>query len=54
VFDGDFNGPIHRFSDVPAALGQPQLAAADSQLVMHIDSLTDRFGIHWMVNCANP
>lgn len=119
VFGGDFHGPIHRFGDAPAAPGQPPLAEADRQLVMHIElpllgghmlmgtdapesmgftvvhgnamhinlepdsraeterlfnalavgakvemplqdmfwgayfgSLTDRFGIRWMVNCA--
>lgn len=119
VFGGDFNGPIHRFSDAPAAPGQPPLSAEDGQLVLHVElsilgghvlmgtdapasmgfkvvegnnvhinlepdtraeadrlftalaegghiempiqdmfwgayfgSLTDRFGIRWMVNCA--
>lgn len=27
VFGGDFNGPVHRFSEVPAAPGQPPLPA---------------------------
>lgn len=120
VFGGDFNGPIHRFSDVPSAPGQPEFSAADHNLVMHIEltilgghvlmgtdapesmgftvaqgnnvhinlepdtrseadrlfnalsdggkidmpiqdmfwgayfgNLTDRYGIHWMVNCAS-
>ena len=37
VFGGDFTGPIHRFSDVPAAPGQPPMAEADKQLVMHVE-----------------
>ncbi len=37
VFGGDFSGPIHRFADVPPAPGQPPLAEADRQLVMHIE-----------------
>jgi PhnB protein len=37
VFGGEFAGPIHRFSDVPAAPGQPPLAASDKSLVMHIE-----------------
>ena len=119
VFGGDFNGPIHRFGDGPAAPGQPPLSAELKNLVMHVEltilgghvlmgtdapqalgftvtpgnnvhinlepdtraeadrlftalsqggkidmpiqdmfwgayfgSLTDRYGIHWMVNCA--
>lgn len=120
VFGGDFNGPIHRFRDVPSAPDQPELSAADQNLVMHVEltilgghvlmgtdapesmgfsvvqgnnvhinlepdtraeadrlfnalavggkidmpiqdmfwgayfgSVTDRFGVHWMVNCAS-
>ncbi len=37
VFGGEFSGPIHRFADAPAAPGQPPLAAADKELVMHIE-----------------
>ena len=64
VFGGDFNGPVHRFSAMPAAPGQPPLPEADKNLVMHIElpmadmfwgavfgSLTDRFGVRWMFNC---
>jgi PhnB protein len=121
VFGGQFNGPVHRMGEAPAAPGQPPLSEADKQLVMHVElgilgghvlmgtdapesmgfkvnhgnsvhlnlepdtraeaerlfnalaaggkvdmplqdmfwgayfgSLTDRFGIHWMVNCAQP
>lgn len=36
VFGGEFEGPIHRFSDVPPAEGMPPLADADKNLVMHI------------------
>lgn len=37
VFGGDFTGPIHRFSEVPAAPGQPPLAEEDKNLVMHVE-----------------
>jgi PhnB protein len=37
VFGGDFNGPIHRFAEVPAAPGQPPIAEADQALVMHVE-----------------
>ena len=37
VFGGDFNGPIHRFADVPATPGQPPMAEADKALVMHVE-----------------
>lgn len=120
VFGGEFNGPVHRFKDVPATPGQPPMPADSAEMVMHVElsllgghilmgtdapesmgfrivegnnvhinlepdgraeaerlfnaladggvvdmplqdmfwgayfgSLTDRFGIHWMVNCAN-
>ncbi|MBX7168794.1 MAG: VOC family protein [Pirellulales bacterium] len=120
VFGGEFIGGIHRFRDMPPGPGQPPLAEADKDLVMHValrtlgehvlmgtdapesmglqvqfgnnisinlepdtraeaerlfralgaggqvemplqdvfwgayfGSLTDRFGVRWMVNCAN-
>jgi len=37
VFGGDFNGPVHRFGQAPAAPGQPALSEADKNLVMHIE-----------------
>ena len=37
VFGGEFNGPIHRFADVPATPGQPPMADADKALVMHVE-----------------
>jgi PhnB protein len=37
VFGGDFNGPIHRFGEMPVAPGQPPLAEADKNLVMHVE-----------------
>jgi PhnB protein len=37
VFGGDFTSPIHRFADIPAAPGQPPMAEADKQLVMHVE-----------------
>lgn len=119
VFGGEFNGPVHRFRDAPAAPGQPPMPADTANMVLHIElnllgghvmmgtdapqsmgfkvvqgnnvhinlepdtraeaerlfnalaaggtvemplqdmfwgayfgSLTDKFGIHWMVNCV--
>lgn len=37
VFGGEFNGPMHRFADIPAQPGQPVMAEADRQLVMHVE-----------------
>ncbi|MDO9075170.1 MAG: VOC family protein [Rubrivivax sp.] len=37
VFGGDFNGPMHRFADIPPAPGQPPLAESDRTLVMHVE-----------------
>jgi PhnB protein len=37
VFGGEFAGPIHRFGDIPAEPGQPPLAEADRNLVMHVE-----------------
>ena len=37
VFGGSFNGPVHRFGEMPAQPGQPPLAAADRELVMHVE-----------------
>lgn len=37
VFGGDFSQPIHRFSEIPPAPGQPPLSAADRDLVMHVE-----------------
>ncbi len=36
VFGGDFIGEISRFGDMPPQEGQPPLAEADKNLVMHI------------------
>ena len=36
VFGGEFDGPIHRFSEVPAQEGQPPMSEADKNLVMHV------------------
>ena|SRR3989338_153422 len=36
VFEGEFVGGIHRFSEVPPQEGQPPMAEADKNLVMHI------------------
>lgn len=35
VFGGEM--PIHRFKDIPAAPGQPPMADADKNLVMHVE-----------------
>jgi PhnB protein len=37
VFGGDFNGPIHRFADMPPDPSQPPMAEADKNLVMHVE-----------------
>lgn len=37
VFGTEFAGPIMRFGQVPTAPGQPPLAEADRNLVMHIE-----------------
>ena len=37
VFGGDFSGPVHRFGDMPSSPGQPPLAEADKNLVMHME-----------------
>ena len=37
VFGGDFTTPIHRFGEVPPQPGQPPLAEADKNLVMHVE-----------------
>lgn len=37
VFRTGFSAPIARFKDVPPAPGQPPLAEADGNLVMHIE-----------------
>lgn len=36
VFGGEFLGEISRFSSVPAQPGQPPMAEADKNLVMHV------------------
>jgi PhnB protein len=37
VFRTDFAGPIARMGEVPAAPGQPPIAEADKNLVMHVE-----------------
>lgn len=37
VFGTEFSSPIMRFGDIPAQPGQPPLAEADKNLVMHIE-----------------
>ncbi|WP_418315167.1 VOC family protein [Piscinibacter sakaiensis] len=37
VFGTEFNGPLHRFSEMPSAPGQPPLPEADRNLVMHVE-----------------
>jgi PhnB protein len=36
VFGGEFEGGIHRMGEVPAQAGQPPMAEADKELVMHV------------------
>ena len=36
VFGTEFSGPINRFKDAPPQPGQPPLAEADKNLVMHV------------------
>src|SRR3989344_2890304 len=36
VFGGEFDGGINRMGEVPAQAGQPPLAEADKNLVMHV------------------
>ena len=52
VFGGSFNGPIHRFADIPAAPGQPPMAEADKQLVMHVELPT--LGEHVLMGTDAP
>jgi len=60
VFGTEFAGPVMRFGDMPPSPEHP-LADAD-RIAMplqqmfwggYFGSLVDRFGIHWMFNCAN-
>jgi PhnB protein len=37
VFGTEFSAPIARFKDIPAHPGQPALAEADRDLVMHVE-----------------
>ena len=37
VFGTEFNGPIMRFGDMPTEPGQPAIAEADRNLVMHVE-----------------
>jgi len=37
IFGGDFNGGIHRFSEVPPQEGMPPLPEGDKNLVMHVE-----------------
>lgn len=36
VFGGEFEDGVHRMGEVPAAEGQPAMAEADKNLVMHV------------------
>lgn len=36
VFGGEFEGDIHRFSEVPSQEGQPPMSEQDKNLIMHI------------------
>ncbi len=37
VFGGDFNGPVHRFGDMPPQPGQPPMSDRLKQMVMHVE-----------------
>ena len=37
VFGGDFNGPVHRFGDMPPQPGQPPMPDALKRMVMHVE-----------------
>ena len=37
IFGGEFAGGIHRFADIPPSPGQPPMAEADRNLVMHVE-----------------
>jgi PhnB protein len=37
VFGGEFNGPVHRFGDMPPQPGQPPLQEAERRMVMHVE-----------------
>ena len=37
VFGGDFNGPVHRFADIPPSHDQPPMSEADKHLVVHVE-----------------
>jgi PhnB protein len=37
VFKTEFVAPIHRFGEIPSEPGQPPLAEADRNLVMHVE-----------------
>jgi PhnB protein len=36
VFGGEFEGGIHRMSEVPPQEGQPELSEVDKNLIMHV------------------
>jgi PhnB protein len=52
VFGAAFNGPVHRFGEVPAAPGQPALSEADKKLVMHVELPT--LGGHVLMGTDAP
>jgi PhnB protein len=37
VFGSEFSGPVARFGEMPVAEGQPPVAEADKNLVMHVE-----------------
>ncbi|MBA4177471.1 MAG: VOC family protein [Leptothrix sp. (in: Bacteria)] len=52
VFGTEFNGPMHRFGEMPPCEGQPPLAEADRQLVMHVELPT--LGGHVLMGTDAP
>jgi PhnB protein len=50
----DTRAEAERLFNALAEQGQVQMPLQDMFWGAYFGSLTDRFGIQWMVNCANP
>ena len=53
VFKTEFTGPINRFGEMPPQPGQPPLAEADKNLVMHV-ALPILGGAHVLMGTDAP
>lgn len=53
VFGGEFEGPVHRFSEVPPMEGAPPMPEEDKNLVMHV-SLPIFGGAHVLMATDAP